>query len=157
MNERNDGGNGDGGLPTAQAWVLGLVVGAVVLALMGVAYVIGFNQGEDEGGPVTEAKTATEAPAETTEAPPATPEPTGPGKELFVSNCGSCHVLAAADTSGTIGPDLDDLTPDQQQVLAAIENGGAGGGAMPAGLLEGAEAEQVAQFVADSAGQKPAG
>lgn len=147
MSERNDTGNGDSGLPTAQAWVLGLVVGAVVLALMGVSYVIGFNRGEDEGGHAGEAKTATEAPTTTSA------QASGPGKELFVGDCGSCHTLAAAGTDGTIGPDLDDLTPDQQQVLAAIENGGAGGGAMPAGLLEGAEAEAVAQFVADSAGQ----
>jgi mono/diheme cytochrome c family protein len=37
-------------------------------------------------------------------------EPTGDkiqGKELFVKNCGSCHTLRDAGTTGTIGPDLD--------------------------------------------------
>ena len=29
------------------------------------------------------------------------------GKELFVEGCGSCHTLADAGTTGTIGPDLD--------------------------------------------------
>lgn len=29
------------------------------------------------------------------------------GKELFVSSCGSCHVLADAGTAGEIGPNLD--------------------------------------------------
>jgi mono/diheme cytochrome c family protein len=29
------------------------------------------------------------------------------GKELFVQNCGSCHVLADAATAGTVGPNLD--------------------------------------------------
>ena len=29
------------------------------------------------------------------------------GQQLFTANCGSCHTLAAAGTSGTIGPDLD--------------------------------------------------
>ena len=29
------------------------------------------------------------------------------GKELFVKNCGSCHTLRDAATTGQIGPDLD--------------------------------------------------
>jgi cytochrome c oxidase subunit 2 len=29
------------------------------------------------------------------------------GKELFVQNCGSCHVLADAGTQGAVGPNLD--------------------------------------------------
>jgi mono/diheme cytochrome c family protein len=29
------------------------------------------------------------------------------GKTLFVEKCGSCHTLADAGTTGTIGPDLD--------------------------------------------------
>ena len=30
------------------------------------------------------------------------------GKTLFIAKCGSCHTLAAAKTTGTIGPNLDD-------------------------------------------------
>ena len=30
------------------------------------------------------------------------------GKQLFVQKCGSCHVLARAQTKGTTGPDLDE-------------------------------------------------
>jgi mono/diheme cytochrome c family protein len=37
-------------------------------------------------------------------------------------------------------------------VMAAIENGGAGSGVMPAGLLSGEEAQAVADYVAKSAG-----
>jgi VCBS repeat-containing protein len=29
------------------------------------------------------------------------------GKQLFVSKCGSCHVLSRAGTKGTVGPNLD--------------------------------------------------
>ncbi len=29
------------------------------------------------------------------------------GKQLFVSNCGSCHILSRAGTKGTTGPNLD--------------------------------------------------
>jgi mono/diheme cytochrome c family protein len=32
---------------------------------------------------------------------------TSNGKTLFTQSCGACHTLAAAGTSGTIGPDLD--------------------------------------------------
>lgn len=129
------------------AWLFGFIAGLLVLALMGSAYVIGFNRGQDD---VRESEPAQPA---TTQAQPEEPAPAGPGLDLFVETCGSCHTLAAANTTGTIGPDLDDLTPSEAQVLAAIENGGTGSGAMPAGLLSGAEAQQVAAFVADSAGQ----
>lgn len=74
------------------------------------------------------------------------------GKALFSDNCGSCHTLSAADTSGTIGPNLDDLGPDVATVLQAIERGGAGSGAMPANLLSGDDAQTVADFVAKNAG-----
>jgi mono/diheme cytochrome c family protein len=70
-------------------------------------------------------------------------------EETFAGTCGSCHTLAAAGTSGTFGPNLDELKPDIARVQAAIE---AGPGGMPAGLLEGDKAEQIAAYVANSAG-----
>jgi mono/diheme cytochrome c family protein len=78
-------------------------------------------------------------------------------KELFQTNCGACHTLARAGTDGIVGPDLDDLlgqgTPEanKQRVQTAIENGV--DGRMPAGILQGENAEQVADFVARVAGQ----
>ena len=78
-------------------------------------------------------------------------------KELFQTNCGACHTLARGGTDGIVGPDLDDLlgggTPEtnEQRVLTAIENGIQG--RMPAGILEGEDAEIVANFVARVAGQ----
>jgi cytochrome c oxidase subunit 1 len=74
------------------------------------------------------------------------------GAQLFSSTCGSCHTLSGAGTSGTIGPNLDDLAPDTAQVAQAIERGGAGSGGMPANLLTGADAQTVADFVARNAG-----
>ena len=77
-------------------------------------------------------------------------------KELFATNCGSCHTLASAGTDGVVGPNLDKLlgagTPEgnEPRVLAAIENGI--NGRMPAGILAGAQAEEVAAFVATEAG-----
>lgn len=45
-----------------------------------------------------------------------------PPDQLFTERCGSCHALAAAGTSGTQGPDLDDALQgqDAQQIEASI-------------------------------------
>jgi len=72
------------------------------------------------------------------------------GRELFIENCGSCHTLDAAGTQGQIGPNLGDIPLDEEEVLAAIENGGTGTGNMPSGLVSGQDAEDVAAFVANS-------
>ena len=72
------------------------------------------------------------------------------GKTLFAGTCGTCHTLADAGTTGTFGPNLDELAPDSARVLRAIAGGP---GAMPAGLLEGARARAVAAYVAKAAGR----
>jgi mono/diheme cytochrome c family protein len=78
-------------------------------------------------------------------------------KELFQTNCGACHTLARAGTDGVVGPNLDDLlgqgTPEANltRVQNAIENGFEG--RMPAGILQGEDAETVADFVSRVAGQ----
>ena len=74
----------------------------------------------------------------------------GGGKELFSNTCGGCHTLKAAGTGGQVGPNLDELKPDVERVKQAIAQGP---GVMPENLYEGAEADAVAQFVADSAGK----
>ena len=74
------------------------------------------------------------------------------GAQLFSSRCGSCHTLKAANTTGAVGPNLDDLAPDAARVLAAVKNGGTGSGTMPKDLVVGAEAQQVAKFVAANTG-----
>jgi mono/diheme cytochrome c family protein len=76
------------------------------------------------------------------------------GKELFVATCKSCHNLDAVQARGVTGPDLDELGGlDAERVLNAIENGGPGQGRMPAGLLQGEDAENVARYVARVAGR----
>jgi mono/diheme cytochrome c family protein len=83
------------------------------------------------------------------------------GKELFVNNCGPCHTLAAAGTEGVVGPNLDDLLApggnatfegSYQRALNAVTCG-FGRGRMPAGILQGENAQQVAAFVGAYAGQ----
>jgi cytochrome c oxidase subunit 1 len=72
------------------------------------------------------------------------------GKQLFGSRCGSCHTLAAAATTGTVGPNLDQLRPDAERARAAIHNGGTGSGTMPKDLVVDKEAQAVADFVAEA-------
>jgi mono/diheme cytochrome c family protein len=76
------------------------------------------------------------------------------GRALFAKNCGTCHTLKGAGTSGRVGPNLDQLRPPEKLVLNAIEVGRAQGqGQMPAELLTGPEAKNVASFVAAVAGR----
>jgi mono/diheme cytochrome c family protein len=76
------------------------------------------------------------------------------GKELFIASCKSCHNLDAVQARGVTGPDIDELGGvDRERVLNAIENGGTGQGRMPAGLLRGQDAQDVAAYVERVAGQ----
>jgi cbb3-type cytochrome c oxidase subunit III len=74
------------------------------------------------------------------------------GKTIFKSECASCHTLAAAQATGTIGPNLDQLKPAEAIVKHQVE---VGGGVMPAfkGTLTAAQIAAVAKFVATSAGK----
>jgi mono/diheme cytochrome c family protein len=76
------------------------------------------------------------------------------GRELFAQNCSQCHTLRAVNAVGKVGPNLDQLRPPKELVLNAIEQGRArGNGQMPAGLLAGQDAKDVADFVAAVAGR----
>jgi mono/diheme cytochrome c family protein len=120
-------------------WLIGILAGALLIALGIAAYQMGIAEGE---------KRARGQSAEAAETAPAA----GPGRDLFVARCGSCHTLEAAGTDAEVGPNLDDTAPDAARVLAAIENGGTGTGQMPSDLVRGEQAAQVADYVAAAAG-----
>jgi mono/diheme cytochrome c family protein len=62
--------------------------------------------------------------AETGEGGAATEGDPAAGKETFASaGCGSCHTLADAGTSGTVGPNLDDAKPPYDLVVDRVTNG----------------------------------
>jgi mono/diheme cytochrome c family protein len=86
------------------------------------------------------------------------------GLELFQINCGACHTLAAAGTDGVVGPDLDirfGTVPKSPDTVSGnrdiVHNAIVGGvsGRMPKGILEGAQAKAVAQFVAGNVSYVP--
>ena len=74
------------------------------------------------------------------------------GKDIFTANCGSCHTLADAGTSGKVGPNLDQLKPALARVVKQVTNGGA---IMPAfkGKLSEAQIKAVAKYVSSVAGK----
>lgn len=100
--------------------------------------------------PTTTAATTT-APAATTTAPTTTTtasqgDPTA-GKAVFASaGCGGCHTLKAAGSTGTVGPNLDQLKPPLDRIVTQVDNGG---GPMPAfkGQLTDKQIQDVAAFV----------
>ena len=94
------------------------------------------------------------------------------GQTLFQINCGACHALYAAGTDGNYGPDLDELLapsgpPEgssaastikatEGRVLNAVEVGvdsTTTPGRMPGGILNKEQAQEVAEFVARTAGE----
>jgi len=73
------------------------------------------------------------------------------GEKVFASNCAQCHALAAAGSSGEVGPNLDAIAPDESTVKARVTNGGGG---MPAfaDVLTQSQIDAVASYVAGSTG-----
>lgn len=87
------------------------------------------------------------------------------GRELFGEHCGVCHTLAADNAVGKVGPNLDELKPPKSLILHTIANGCLqqpvgkdysteclAYGTMPADIVEGQQAQDIAAFVAKVAG-----
>ena len=91
---------------------------------------------------------------ETTAPPTETTEPAGDataGKEIFLgtAGCSSCHTLADAGSTGTVGPNLDALKPPYDAVVAQVTNGG--GGMPPFGdTLSEQQIQDVAAYVSSA-------
>jgi mono/diheme cytochrome c family protein len=75
------------------------------------------------------------------------------GAAIFASaGCSACHTLAAANASGTVGPNLDETRPTKELAVDRITNGR---GAMPPfkDSLTAEQIDAVATFVAENAGK----
>ena len=87
------------------------------------------------------------------------------GAQLFHERCSGCHTLRAAAALGssppnqkknnerTNGPKFNVRTEKFDDVLLAIRNGGFSGAIMPANVVVGKDANDVAQFVSKYAGK----
>jgi mono/diheme cytochrome c family protein len=72
------------------------------------------------------------------------------GEQVFASaGCGGCHTLAAAGSSGNVGPNLDEASPSFDKVVERVTNGQ---GAMPSfkDQLSEQQIRDVAAFVSES-------
>ncbi len=79
------------------------------------------------------------------------------GERLFTEQanppCGLCHTLNAAQSTGTIGPNLDQLKPDRDKIKNAVKNGV--GNMPPYGdSLSDDEIEAVSEYVAKAIAAK---
>ncbi len=141
--------------------VLALLLSTALLAVP----VAGCGGDDDEGAtppPAAESQPAETATTETATTETGTGE-TGTGgggdsaaRELFASQtspaCGSCHTLADAGTTGTVGPNLDQVRPDAGTVERALQTGP---GIMPqfTDQLDDEQVKQLAEYVSSVAGR----
>jgi mono/diheme cytochrome c family protein len=131
----------DGPMRTAVAFA------ALMLALGGVAAGCG-GSGDGESSATTTTTTTTTETTETTGTNGG--DMAAEGAAVFASaGCGGCHTLAAAGSSGTVGPELDGAGLSVDAVEAQVRSGG---GAMPSfsDTLSDDEIAAVAVFVSES-------
>jgi mono/diheme cytochrome c family protein len=88
------------------------------------------------------------------------------GAHLFSERCSGCHTLSTVGARGskptkergggerTNGPNFNVRKENKDDVLFAIRNGGFSGAIMPANIVVGRDAEQVAAFVEKYAGRQ---
>ncbi len=145
-----------------------IAVCIVLFAVQMTAVLLLAELGEDEPEAAEEAPGTETTPTETTptettptETTPTetTPTETQPGagtgdpaagKQIFVANCGTCHTLADAGTTGAVGPNLDTLSPPYDLVVKQVTNGGGG---MPPfkDTLSQQQIQDVAAYVSSAA------
>lgn len=121
--------------------ILGFVTAALIIPAAGC--------GDDDEEPTPPAERPTET------APAEEPSPAA-GREIFVDEgCAGCHTLAAADATGTVGPNLDEtLTGESRQAIrrSIVEPNaditeGFSAGVMPQDFEEQLSQQQLDQLV----------
>jgi mono/diheme cytochrome c family protein len=138
------------GIDRGLAWITWLVAAALVLMLFIGPQLVAEDDPEASageqapaydsgGGATTDADTGGE------------PSAAADGQALFVENCGSCHTLSDAGTSGSVGPSLDGAGVSADEVTAIV---GAGSGSMPSfsGTLDEAQISAIAEYVSSASG-----
>ena len=87
------------------------------------------------------------------------------GAELFQERCSGCHTINSAGAQGskptndngggerTNGPNFNVRRENKDDILFAIRNGGFSGAIMPANIVVGQDAQDVATYLAKYAGR----
>jgi mono/diheme cytochrome c family protein len=151
--------------PKRKSWAGPAAEGALVLAVVGMLFVaalagflVGRGSADDDDSPAAAETQATEETATegaTTEAATTEETETGGGEDadgaaVFASaGCGGCHTFGPANSSGTVGPNLDEIDLSKDEIAQQVRNGGGG---MPAfgDRLSDAEIDAVADYVENS-------
>lgn len=159
----------DPGFPGRNLRVFLLVAALLVVGMLTAVEVLGETE-HREGAEATQAETGggePSGPAETGGGQPSGPAETGgaagdpaAGKQIFTATaqppCSSCHTLADAGASGTVGPNLDEVLTGKDAAFiresilepnAEIADGFSGG-IMPQDYGEKLDEKQVADLVA---------
>ena len=128
-----------------------LVVALLVtlLALVGTGC-DGDDESATDGPPSATETTETETDGEETATTDDEAGDAANGEQVFaMAGCGGCHPLSAAGTNGSVGPNLDEMSPSYDKVVERVTNGQ---GAMPsfADDLSAQEIQDVAAFVSSS-------
>jgi mono/diheme cytochrome c family protein len=133
-----------------------------ILALAGAVLVAGCGGGGSSSSESTVEESATPPAEEETQEPDEEENEEaadqenggGEGEAIFSANCASCHTLKAAGASGEVGPNLDELMPDEETVEKQVITGG---GPMPAfgnkEILTPEEITTVSEYVSAEAGE----
>ena len=148
--------------PKKKSWAGPAAEGALVLAVVGMLFVaalagflVGRGSADDDDSPAaaetqTTEETATEG-ATTEETETEETETEGgedaDGAAVFAeAGCGGCHTFGPANSSGTVGPSLDEIDMSKEEIAQQVRNGGGG---MPAfgDRLSDAEIDAVADYV----------
>ncbi|WP_239587083.1 cytochrome c551 [Bacillus ectoiniformans] len=114
---------------------------SLLAILLGSSMALAACGGDEEAAPEEEKEPATE---ETTEEAPAETADASAGQEVYNKSCMSCH---GGNLEGGMGPALDKIGADKSKddILGVIKNGQ---GQMPPNVVQGEDAEAVAEWLA---------
>lgn len=132
----------------------------VLVLLLGAVGLVAVGCGGEETKTATPETTVGSVPSQTTTTQTTTTtggapqgDPTA-GKAVFTGSAGcvGCHTLADAGSTGTVGPNLDQVKPTYDRIVTQVTNGG---GAMPPfkGTLTAQQIQDVAAYISSVAGK----
>jgi mono/diheme cytochrome c family protein len=131
------------------AW--SLVVFFVIMLFVGPQVIAEDKPDKEDAAAAAKARDGGGAAAGKQKAAPAEQKaaPAADGAAVFTDTCGGCHTLSAAGTSGSTGPNLDEVSLDAGAIEGIVRDGRGG---MPAfgGQLSDDEIAAVAEFVASN-------